>query len=86
MRQLIRRYWAPVALGSFIACIIAVAVSSELSARGKRTKAMVARKDFCERICTDREKGVFRVDRQKIGFGSFEWRCYCEGGHWQAVP
>jgi hypothetical protein len=44
------------------------------------------RNDLCERVCSDRASSVAVTRKQKIGFGSFEWRCFCDDGHYQSMP
>ncbi len=86
MKRLIQIYWPLATFVLVMGFIVTFAVVGELKYSDRMAEAMTTRKALCERICTDREEGVLQVDRQTIGFGSFEWRCYCGDGHWQAIP
>ena len=73
-------------IGLIVIGIVATVVMLETE-RGREEDAdLVTRTEICANVCVREGSEWHKVYRQKLGFGSFEWRCGCLDGHVQAVP
>ena len=69
-----------------LAGIVLFVVTEELEIKARKDADLVARTEICANVCVREGSEWHKVYRQKLGFGSFEWRCGCLDGHVQAVP
>ncbi len=74
------------AIGVCLLAIVTLVIMCESEDSRDRAAGLVTRTEICANVCVSRESEWHRVWNQKIGFGSFEWRCGCKDGHVQAVP
>ena len=66
--------------------IVVLIFCMEWQRKVQRDEYLVARNQICASVCVARESDFHSVYRQRIGFGSFEWRCGCMDGHVQVIP
>jgi hypothetical protein len=82
IQRSLMRFLGGVVIG--IAILLAFGMLIYHGEKYEAEKGMEHRKELCDTFCPD---GLWvEVYRQKIGFGSFEWRCLCEDGTYKVVP
>ncbi len=79
----LQRHRAEIGFTIFIAILLATITMSILRIKTVEAREGKHRSMVCERIC---EPEPHRWRSQKLGWGAFEFRCYCDDGRWQVVP
>jgi hypothetical protein len=68
-----------------VSAIVITVIKVELGCAEREAVALERRVKFCKQICSQDGAKWSGVRNQKIGFGSFEWRCYCDNGTYKLI-